>query len=220
MVAFSIYAQGSLQTVKVTFETTYGSITLEIYPEAAPNLSQRFLELCRKQHYTGTYFHFVDAGFIIAGGDLTIREEPLEKDIIDSYDKLPDEISAKALGLDMLLVRNSYLGKHLQREDPTRRLTMKAFLESQGYKFTDSLPSIPNDYGYLAMASNQPNSNRTQFFIVTAKEGAPWLNGKNTVLGKVIEGMDVVHIIESLPHDEDNNPLPEQRATILNTIVE
>lgn len=212
----SMYAD---DTRKVTFETNYGKIVLEVYPKAAPNLTTRFLELSEKQYYTGTLFHYINTDFIIAGGDLNTRLEPLDKEIIEKYDKLDDEISATALGLHRLLVRNSYLGNHLERDNPARRWSMKEFLEYQGYSFDDSLPSIPIEYGSIAMASNKPNSNYTQFFIVTSKNGAPWLSGKNTVIGKVVEGMEVVHIIETLPHDEYNFPIAEKRPEIINITV-
>jgi cyclophilin family peptidyl-prolyl cis-trans isomerase len=69
-------------------------------------------------------------------------------------------------------------------------------------------------YGNLAMANSGPNTNGSQFFIVTKKDGTPWLNGKHTVFGKVSAGMDVVHTIEKLPRDNRDNPLEENQAII------
>jgi len=61
-------------------------------------------------------------------------------------------------------------------------------------------------YGNIAMANSGPNTNGSQFFIVTKKGGTPWLDGKHTVFGKVTRGMDVVHTIEMLPRDNADNP--------------
>ena len=62
------------------------------------------------------------------------------------------------------------------------------------------------EYGTLCMANSGPNTNGSQFFITTKKEGATWLNGKHTVFGKVIEGMDVVHAIEDVEKSDGDKP--------------
>ncbi|MFO8145647.1 MAG: peptidylprolyl isomerase [Candidatus Syntrophosphaera sp.] len=69
-------------------------------------------------------------------------------------------------------------------------------------------------YSSICMANSGPNTNGSQFFIVTKEDGTPWLNGKHTVFGKVTSGMDVVHEIENLPRDEADNPKPENQAFI------
>jgi peptidyl-prolyl cis-trans isomerase B (cyclophilin B) len=63
--------------------------------------------------------------------------------------------------------------------------------------------------GALAMANAGPNTNGSQFFVVTAG-AAPWLDGKHTVFGTVVEGMDVVDAIEATPTDGSDKPLDPQ----------
>ena len=74
-----------------------------------------------------------------------------------------------------------------------------------GYTFEDE----PNDHrverGALAMANAGPNTNGSQFFVVTA-ESCPWLDGKHTVFGRVVEGMDVVDGMSQLPRDAQDRP--------------
>ena len=69
-----------------------------------------------------------------------------------------------------------------------------------GYTFEDEFNDHKIVRGALAMANAGPNTNGSQFFIVTT-EAAPWLDGKHTVFGKVVDGMDAVDAIESTPTD-------------------
>ena len=74
-----------------------------------------------------------------------------------------------------------------------------------GYTFEDEINDHKIVRGALAMANAGPNTNGSQFFIVTT-DAAPWLDGKHTVFGRVIEGMDVVDRLEGLPTDRSDRP--------------
>jgi len=77
-----------------------------------------------------------------------------------------------------------------------------------GYQFDDeaSALELPIARGALAMANAGPNTNGSQFFIVTADE-CSWLNGKHAVFGRVAEGMDVVNGISRVETDSRDRPL-------------
>jgi peptidyl-prolyl cis-trans isomerase B (cyclophilin B) len=74
-----------------------------------------------------------------------------------------------------------------------------------GYTFEDEFNEHKVVRGALAMANAGPNTNGSQFFIVTT-DAAPWLDGKHTVFGKVTAGMDVVDALEALPTDGRDRP--------------
>ena len=78
-----------------------------------------------------------------------------------------------------------------------------------GYTFEDEINDHKIVRGALAMANAGPNTNGSQFFIVTTS-AAPWLDGKHTVFGEVIDGMDVVDAIESTPTDGSDKPVEPQ----------
>jgi len=74
-----------------------------------------------------------------------------------------------------------------------------------GYQFEDEFNDHRVVRGALAMANAGPNTNGSQFFVVTA-DACPWLDGKHTVFGRVTAGMDVVDRISELPRDERDKP--------------
>jgi peptidyl-prolyl cis-trans isomerase B (cyclophilin B) len=80
-----------------------------------------------------------------------------------------------------------------------------------GYTFEDEFNDHKIVRGALAMANAGPNTNGSQFFIVTT-DAAPWLDGKHTVFGRVVEGMEIVDKIEG--SDTDHNDRPREDATI------
>src|ERR1700755_1913505 len=83
-----------------------------------------------------------------------------------------------------------------------------------GYTFEDEFNSHKVVRGALAMANAGPNTNGSQFFIVTT-DAAPWLDGKHTVFGEVTPGKDVVDILEGVQTDGADRPVdPIGIATI------
>jgi len=79
-----------------------------------------------------------------------------------------------------------------------------------GYQFEDEANDHGVERGALAMANAGPNTNGSQFFIVTA-DACPWLNGKHTVFGRVTGGMDVVDAISKVDTGSNDRPRDEVR---------
>jgi cyclophilin family peptidyl-prolyl cis-trans isomerase len=79
-----------------------------------------------------------------------------------------------------------------------------------GYQFEDEINAHPVQRGALAMANAGPNTNGSQFFIVTA-DSCPWLDGLHTVFGQVTSGMDVVDAISHVDTDMQDRPINEVR---------
>ncbi len=154
----------------VILETSKGIIEIELYGDKAPETVKNFLGYVADKFYDGTIFHRVINDFMIQGGDpLSKTDDPKVGSGGPGY-TFEDEINLKSLGAPDDLI---------------------AQYEALGYKYNDTLQSLPVDPGYIAMANAGPNTNGSQFFIVTTKPQQP-LYGKHTVFGKVVSGMDVV----------------------------
>ena len=158
----------------VEIETAKGNIYFELLASAAPKTVENFKKLAGEHFYDGTTFHRVIADFMIQGGD------PLSKDTDPSNDgtggpgyKFNDEINPWALNVDPATIKTNI---------------------DAGYQYDHNLPSVKNTVGAVAMANSGPNTNGSQFFIITTKD-QPHLDGKHTVFGHVIDGLDVANKI-------------------------
>lgn len=137
----------SLSQYRAVLETTSGDITVEFFPDKAPEHVRNFLRLAEAGVFDGTSFHRVVRGFVIQTGSLTTRG-PLTEKQQKLVRALPPEFNET---------------KHTR--------------------------------GILSMArGDDPASATTSFFIVTGD--APSLDGKYTVFGRVVDGLDVVERIE------------------------
>ena len=166
-------------------KTNQGEIKIQLFPEHAPMTVENFIRLAQKGYYDGTIFHRVISDFMIQGGD-------------------PEG--------------NGTGGESIW-----------------GHPFEDELSrELFNIRGALSMANSGPNTNGSQFFIVQNKNmpkryikqmepagypkeiihaykqgGTPWLDGRHTVFGQVITGMDVVDKIAKSKKDKMDKPLED-----------
>ena len=83
-----------------------------------------------------------------------------------------------------------------------------------GEMFEDEDNDIQLEKGVIAMANRGPNTNGSQFFIIQAEEGTPWLQGNHTAFGKVTEGLDIIDAIAQTPCDMSDRPITEVSYTI------
>ena len=142
-------------------DTSAGEITLELWPDLAPQTVGNFVGLARQGFYDGTVFHRIIHDFMIQGG------------------------CPKGTGTG-----------------------------GPGYDFADEINERKLVRGTLAMANAGPNTNGSQFFIVTA-QATPWLDGAHTGFGQVVGGRDVVDALGTTAIGAGDRPLEPQQ---LNTI--
>ncbi len=162
------------EVIYAVIETGKGDIELELYPKVAPKTVDKFVKLAEEGFYNGIKFHRVISSFMIQGGDPLSRVDDPSVGAGGPGYTFEDEINPRSLGLSDGDI---------------------AQLEAQGYVYDYTLESMRVDVGTIAMANSGPNTNGSQFFIVTY-DPQLHLNGKHTVFGKVTKGMDVVRAIE------------------------
>ena len=167
------FAEASKEEMKgyhAVLQTTFGRIELEFFPEIAPEHVRNFLKLAKLGFYDNTVWHRVVPGFVIQGGDLSTRTEPLTSEQMAKF------------------VRN------LQAE----------------------LSELKHEKGTLSMARAETlDSASTSFFICLAPQ--PTLDGKYTIFGKVVSGMEVVDQIGSVATFD--NEKPKQRIDLIQAEV-
>ncbi len=169
----------------VEMHTNKGIIKIKLFPEQAPKTVENFITHSEKGYYNGLIFHRVIKDFMIQGGDPT----------------------GTGMGGESI------------------------YGETFGDEFSKQLFNLR---GALSMANAGPNTNGSQFFIVQsnslddsmktqlsqagyakevvdayAKGGTPWLDGRHTVFGQVIEGMDVVDAIANSKVDKNDKPVED-----------
>ena len=180
----------ALPQVKITVlrGTEHSDVEIELFEDDAPNTVANFIELCEKKFYDGLKFHDVIAGRWVQTGDPTGtgRGGP-------NY-RFAHEINAEALGLDKIGVKE-FAAKYKQTAPAgAEDMTLKELYEKQGFHFVPNLHSHPVVKGSVAMAYRVADTNGSQFII--ALTDCPWLNGKQTVFGRVTSGFDALKLIQ------------------------
>jgi len=150
-----------------------GNITMQLFPDIAPQTVQSFEKLIDSGFYNGIKIHRIVPDFVIQGGDPNTKTEPR---------------STWGTG-------------------------------GPGYTIPAEISNMTHARGIVSMAHpGDPNMAGSQFFIVV--KDAPHLDGKYTIFGKVVDGMDIVDDIVMLPRDEGDIPIVSvviQKAYIIKT---
>jgi len=191
-------------------ETGEGNILLVFYPELAPHHVDNFVHLSRTGFYDGSKFHRIVPGFVIQGGD------PNSKDADPRNDGQGGPTMTDVLTADEL--------EQIQQ--------VNDLLERKGYAGLDGPANLKAEFsqtvkhvrGTLSMARSQAvDSAGSQFFICVAVT-VP-LDGKYTVFGQAVTGMDVADIIvnaEQNPaagRDAPRNPVAIDKVTIIEGVA-
>ena len=197
----------------VTFEVEgYGTIKIELYPDYAPNTVASIIKLVENGYYDGKAFHGTDGKAIVAGMEVTEKE-----DTSSMYDEEGNAIEGaeptmgKEIAEDALRV--SDLDKNVKpyveddtsenngTEETDYQISIPGEFVANGYedntlRFEPGIVGLYRDeYPYENLVSESYNSGRGLFFIETVEESN--LNGSYAAFGKVIEGMDIVKQMES-----------------------
>jgi len=166
---FSTATVEELAGYRAVIVSAMGNITLELFPDRAPNHVRQFLRLATSGVYDGTAFHRIVPGFVVQGGHMPTRREPLDEG-------------------------------------------QTSFVRMLQPEFNDTL----HERGILSMARlDDPASASSSFFIVLAR--TPSLDGKYTVFGRVVEGLEVLQKIETAPL---NGETPVTRIEVSRVTVE
>jgi len=175
----------------------YGTVKIELYPDIAPNTVTNFICLTNRGFYDGLTFHRVIKDFMIQGGDSTGdgTGSPNLSDIMDNVE------NDKAYAIKGEFIANGYDKNNLKHEEGVISMARGDY---------SSLSNDLIDEGY--------NSAGSQFFIMTKNTST--LNGLYAGFGKVIEGMDVIHKIEEIEVDTQNNDKPTNPPVITSIKVE
>ena len=192
-------------TYVATIATTCGDIVVELDVDDAPIAANNLVNLAEEDYYQGVVFHRVIPGFVIQAGDPA--GTGCGQEDCAAFD--PDEPSFPGYTFEDELATAETLYEQV-RQDGIEQLRAAAEAEGEDTEELDDalLEQVPGGYprGTVAMANAGPDTNGSQFYIAQGDPTA--LPGPQfTVLGTVIEGMDVVDQIAASPTDAQDRPV-------------
>jgi peptidyl-prolyl cis-trans isomerase A (cyclophilin A) len=158
----------------------------------------------------GPGYQFADECYAVAGeltGEMTTDDDVdnLIKTILVPYFQKTPEDARDADLVAIVTEMNQARSFAPVRKHPVEWYKQKTGINLPVTKHGALLAKV--DYGTLCMANSGPNTNGSQFFIVTRKDGCSWLDGKHTVFGRVIKGMDIAEKISNVETKTGDKPV-------------
>ena len=186
-------------------ETGEGEILLVFYPELAPNHVRNFVHLARNGFFDGSKFHRIVPGFVIQGGDPNSKDDDPENDGMGGP-KLADVLSADEAAV--LAKINAELAAGGYVPLPVDKANLKQ-------EFSQTAKHVR---GSLSMARSQHvDSAGSQFFICVAD--TPGLDGKYTIFGHTVLGLDVVDAIVDAEQSPPGSQKPVAPVTLAKVTI-
>jgi peptidyl-prolyl cis-trans isomerase-like protein 2 len=166
--------------------TSHGNINIELHADLCPRACENFVEHALSGYYNGVIFHRNIPKFMIQGGDPTGTGRGGES-IWEKTGEMPGYMSMPGEGGIGGVAKGTQWKKGNGRFQDEIRETLKH-----------------SGRGILSMANSGPNTNGSQFFITYAQ--VPHLNGKHTVFGRTVGGLEVLDKMEAVPTDDADRP--------------
>ena len=182
-------------------QTSHGALNLELRADLCPRTCENFVLLAERGYYSGTVFHRLIRNFMIQGGDPTGTGSGGESAWGGKFD---DEISNK-------LSHDGRGARLLDVLSHAPALTIHTPLRPPSCLYSKLL--LPPHTGMLAMANSGPGTNGSQFYITF--KSAAHLDGKHTIFGRVVGGLDTLTRLEGIKTSGDDKPLETVSACML-----
>jgi len=190
---------------KAVVKTNFGDFELDLYEENAPLSVNSFVFLASENYYDNVRFHRVARGFLVQTGDRnTLDSDPDNDGEGGPGYVFQDEINWESLNFSKAKIQQ---------------------LSSLGFTSKANVISRHLEHKSVAMANSGPDTNGSQFFIVTSASGdsaVKGLEGRHTTFGKVISGWEVIEAIENVEVDDptSSSPRPQEDITILDIEIQ
>lgn len=184
--------QNPIATIEVE---NFGTITIELYPEMAPNTVANFIALANNGYYDGLTFHRIVEGFMIQGGD---KEGDGTGGV--SISDFDSSIEADSDEDEEYTIEGEFIANGFTQNTLKHEVGVISMARADYTSYSSSL--VDESY----------NSAGSQFFIMT--EDSTSLDGYYAAFGKVIDGMDVVYAIESVEVEEADDDSSESSTPV------